>query len=125
VSDGRPGQAPDAHGNPPPLEDNTLCHFKEGRVVASYAALAFSANSYMAMHAAGCITAEDCWFAGDPLPAGQIGAFHLHWRRGAVVEEPYTAEGHAVDDIRAFEGQLYESVRLSPGDLVSEPSPGP
>jgi hypothetical protein len=125
ISDGRPGQAPDAHGNPPPLEDDTLCHFKDGRVVASYAALAFSANSYMAMHGASCMTAEDCWFAGDPLPFGQSGAFHLHWRQGAVVEEPYTAEGHAVEDMRAFEGQLYESVRLAPGDLVTEPSPGP
>jgi hypothetical protein len=125
VSDGRPGQAPDAHGNPPPLADNTLCHFAGGKVVASYASLAFNANSYQAMHAASCISASDCWFAGDQLPAGQVGAFHLHWSNGSLTAEPYAPEGHAVQDMTAFEGQLYESVRLSHGDLVSEASPGP
>jgi hypothetical protein len=125
ISDGRPGQAPDSQGNPAPLEGNTLCHFAGGRVVASYAKPAFNANSYQAMHAAGCISSQDCWFAGDPLPGGQVGSFHLHWSLGELTEEPYTPEGHAVEDIRLYRGQLYESVRLSPGDLVSEASPGP
>jgi hypothetical protein len=125
ISDGRPGQAPDALGNPPPLEDNTLCHFAGGKVVASYASLAFNANSYQAMHAAGCLSPTDCWFAGNPLPPGQVGAFHLHWNGSALVEDPYTAEGHAVEAMTPFEGQLYESVRVSKGDLVSEASPGP
>ena len=44
VSDGRPGQAPDSRGNPPPLQDDTLCHFAVGaggrfEVVGSYATL--------------------------------------------------------------------------------------
>jgi hypothetical protein len=69
ISDGRPGQAPDAHGNQAPLQDNTLCHFAGGQVVASYASVAFRANSYQPMHAAACIAPADCWFAGDPLPA--------------------------------------------------------
>jgi hypothetical protein len=125
ISDGRPGQAPDALGNPPPLEDNTLCHFSGGKVVASYASLAFNANSYQAMHAAGCLGPTDCWFAGNPLPAGQVGAFHVHWNGSSVVEEPYTPEGHAVEAMTPFEGQLYESVRVAKGDLVSEASPGP
>jgi hypothetical protein len=125
ISDGRPGQAPDALGNPPPLEDNTLCHFSGGKVVASYASLAFNANSYQAMHAAGCLSPTDCWFAGNPLPPGQAGAFHLHWNGSSVVEEPYAPEGHAVEAMTPFEGQLYESVRVSKGDLVSEASPGP
>lgn len=125
ISDGRPGQAPDALGNPPPLEDNTLCHFAGGKIVASYASLAFNANSYQAMHAAGCLSPTDCWFAGNPLPPGQVGAFHLHWNGSSMAEEPYTPEGHAVEAMTPFEGQLYESVRVSKGDLVSEASPGP
>jgi hypothetical protein len=125
ISDGRPGQAPDALGNPPPLEDNTLCHFAGGKVVASYASPAFSANSYQPMHAAGCISPTDCWFAGNPLPGGQVGAFHLHWNGSSLVEEPYAPEGHAVEAMTPFEGQLYESVRLTKGDLISEASPGP
>jgi hypothetical protein len=125
VSDGRPGQAPDAHGNPPRLEDNTLCHFQNGRVVASYASLDFNANSYQPMHAAGCISSEDCWFGGDLLPPGQVGAFHLRFKNGSIAAEPYTREGHAVEDMRAFEGQLIESVRLARGDLQSTAEPPP
>lgn len=113
VSDGRPGQAADAKGNPPPLEDDTLCHFENGRVLASYASLAFRANSYQAMHAAGCIGAHDCWFAGDPLPAPQLGSFHLHWNGTAVSAEPYTQDAYAVEDLGVFEEQLFESVQLT------------
>ncbi|HEY4428635.1 MAG TPA: hypothetical protein VGN08_10560 [Solirubrobacteraceae bacterium] len=125
ISDERPGQPPNAKGEPAPVEDNTLCRFSGGRVVASYASPAFNANSYAAMHAAGCLGPADCWFAGDPLPAGQTGAFHLHWDGGGVSELPYTAEGHSVQDMSPSEGQMLESVRISPGDRVSEPSPGP
>ncbi|HEX3692401.1 MAG TPA: hypothetical protein VHU13_03570 [Solirubrobacteraceae bacterium] len=113
ISDGRPGQAPDAHGDPAPIEDNTLCHFAGGRVVGSYASVAFRANSYQPMHAAGCIAPNDCWFAGDPLPAPQSGSFHLHWNGSSLSEEPYTQEGYAVQDARVFGGQLYESVQLA------------
>jgi hypothetical protein len=117
ISDGRPGQAPDAHNNPAPLQDNTLCHFADGQVVASYGSVAFRANSYQPMHAAGCIGVADCWFAGDPLPAPQLGSFHLHWNGSTVSAEPYAQEGYAVQDARAFDGQLYESVQLTPPTL--------
>jgi hypothetical protein len=120
VSDGRPGQAPDAHNNPPPLEDNTLCHFAGGQVVGSYASLAFRANSYRAMHAAGCIAAGDCWFAGDPLPAPQVGSFHLRWNGSSLTAQPYAQESYAVQDARAFQGQLYESVQVLP-PILEEP----
>ncbi|MFI5004598.1 MAG: hypothetical protein ACHQE6_06250 [Solirubrobacterales bacterium] len=120
VSDGRPGQVEAGSGGIPPLEDNTLCHFAGGQVVASYAHPAFQADSYREMHAAGCITATDCWFAGDPLPEPQIGAFHLHWNGSSLETEPYPAEGHAVEDMRLFEEHLYESVRISPEDRVAE-----
>jgi hypothetical protein len=125
ISDGRPGQAPNAHGEPPPLADNTLCHFSGGKVVASYGSLAFQANSYQPMHAAGCLGPSDCWFAGDPLPVGQTGSFHLRWKRGSLAPEPFTPEGHAVQDMTAYEGQLLESVRLARGDLAGEPSAEP
>src|SRR5262249_41452525 len=67
ISDGRPGQV-GIEGGRPPLEDNTLCHFDAGQVVGSYASLAFRLDSYQAMHAAGCLSPSDCWFAGDVLP---------------------------------------------------------
>ena len=121
ISDGRPGQAFDAKGNPPPLADNTLCHFENGRVIASYASLAFRADSYQAMHAAGCISANDCWFAGDPLPPPQVGSFHLHWNGTSVTEEPNTQNSSAVADLHSFGGQLFESLQLA-GPLSGESS---
>jgi hypothetical protein len=122
VSNGRPGQAANPKtGQPAPVEDNTLCHFAHGEVVASYASPAFQANSYAPMHALGCLSPSDCWFAGDPLPEQQSGeAFHLHWNGGALRAEP-APQGHAVQDMRAFEGRLYESVRLAPGDGEAVP----
>jgi hypothetical protein len=124
ISDGRPGQAADPNtGRPAPVQDNTLCHFSGGQVVTSYASRAFQANSYQAMHAAGCLNGGDCWFAGDPLPAPQVGSFHLHWYGGTLKAEAEPSEqaaSHVVGDMRAFEGKLYESPLLSTGDVVSE-----
>jgi hypothetical protein len=118
ISDGRPGQALEAEGRTPPLQDDTLCHFSGGRVVASYASLAFQASSYQPMHAAGCIGPSDCWFAGDPLPEPQVGAFQLNWN-GSSLTADANPQGHAVQDMRLFGGSLYESVRLSPEDQVT------
>jgi hypothetical protein len=122
ISDGRPGQA-EANGVEPPLEDNTLCHFAPGaggtlEIVGSYASLAFESSSYQPMNAAACISSDDCWFAGDTLPAPQIGAFQLHWNGQRVAAEPYLPEGHIVRGLAPFEGRLYESVQLQPGDKV-------
>jgi hypothetical protein len=126
ISNGRPGQTGESESSgSPPLDDNTLCRFSGGQVVASFAHPAFQADSYQAMHAAGCITASDCWFAGDQLPEPQFGAFHLHWNGSSLQAEPYPAEGHAVRDMRALEGHLYESVRVASGDRSSEPSSEP
>jgi hypothetical protein len=123
VSDGRPGQAGETTGGggerEVPLADNTLCHFASGQVVASYAHPAFQADSYMEMHAAACTTSTDCWFAGNPLPEPQIGAFHLHWTGSSLESEAYPGEGHAVWDMRALEGRLLESVRIATGDRVA------
>jgi hypothetical protein len=127
VSDGRPGQGSESKENInlPPLEDNTLCHFSDGQIVASYAHPAFQADSYLPMHAAGCFDSSDCWFAGEPLEEPQIGAFQLHWNGSAVEAEPYAEEGHAIESMSLLEGVLYEGVRISAGDRDSTPNPEP
>jgi hypothetical protein len=122
ISDGRAGQASESGGSlerAPPLEDNTLCHFANGQLLASYAHPAFQADSYQAMHGAACFDPSDCWFAGDPLEEPQVGAFQLRWNGASLEAEPYAGEGHAVEDMRAFEGRLYESVRIAHGDRVA------
>jgi hypothetical protein len=121
VSNGRPGQAPDANGNPPPLEDDSLCRFglnDAGRfeVLDSYATLAFQSTSYLPMHGAACLSANDCWFGGDPLQAPAEGAFQLHWNGSSVLAEPYTPEGHAVEEMRTFERSVFQSLRLLKAD---------
>ena len=120
VSAGRPGQASEFAGaEPPPLVDNTVCRFAAGQVVASYAHPDFQADSYQTMQGAACLGAGDCWFGGDPLSEPQVGAFQLHWNGGALEAEPYPGEGHAIEDMLAMEGRLYESVRISRHDVVS------
>jgi hypothetical protein len=123
ISDGRPGQAPNGKNEQPPLEDNTLCHFSGGQVVGSYASLAFQSTSYEAMHAGACLSPSDCWFGGEPLPSvlPTVGSFHLHWSNGSLAAEAYEGEAQPVEDMRPFEGQLYESVRLLPPREVFEP----
>jgi hypothetical protein len=143
VSDGRVGQISE-HGAP--LADNTLCHFKgsvrqPGAVVKSYGSLAFTVNSYQAMHGAGCLSQHDCWFAGDLLPAGSElapGSFHLHWNGAELAETP-DPQGHAVEDMRAFELRaampevsgallpryLFESVQHAVGDPIGHEPESP
>ena len=128
VSDGRKGQS--TSEGTPPLADNTLCHFApatEGEqrpleVVGSYASLAFLPSSYQAMDGAGCLSSEDCWFAGGPLPDEQVGSFHLHWNGHQMEAEP-GPQGHAVSSISRFGPVLYEGVRIESGDLDSEEEP--
>jgi hypothetical protein len=143
ISDGRTGQAAEQLGHTPPLEDNTLCHFElnptsgELEVVKSYASLAFQSTSYEAMNAAACFSASDCWFAGEPLEAPQIGTFQLHWNGHTITPEPYLPEGHAVGDMTAFPAfdaasagssntpqGLYESVRLEARDRILKSAGG-
>ncbi len=127
VSDGRPGQTSESKENInlPPLEDNTLCHFADGQIVASYAHPAFQADSYLQMHAAGCFEPADCWFAGEPLEEPQLGAFQLHLNGSALEAEPYPEEGHAIESMSLLEGILYEGARIAPGDRDSTPNPEP
>jgi hypothetical protein len=122
VSNGRPGQAPGPQNTLPPLEDNTLCHFAvngagQFEIVKSYASLAFESTSYQKINAAACVTPSDCWFGGEALPKPAIGSFQLHWDGSSVSEEPYLPEGHIVGDMQSFEGEIFESLRLSEKDL--------
>lgn len=117
ISDGRPGQA-NSQGHPPPLEDDTLCHFANGKVVGSYAKPAFEADSYQPMHGAGCLSPADCWFGGASLPE-RGGAFQLHWDGSTVTAEP-NPSGHAVEDMRPFEDRLFEGVRIGPNEQEQE-----
>lgn len=132
VSDGRPGQADEANGTTPPLEDDTLCRFAlppgaapastSLEVRTSYASPAFQSNSYQAMDAAGCISSSDCWFAGGPLPEPQVGAFQLHWN-GETLSEAPSPQGHAVGDMRLYGGRLYESLLIAATDKLTDPEP--
>jgi hypothetical protein len=126
ISNGRTGQA-DVDGNAPPLEDDTLCRFADGKIVESFAAPAFEADSYQPMDAAACLSPEDCWFAGAQLPqqSTEIGAFQLHWDGSALSESPYTGEGHEIKDFGAFNGELFESLRLLEDDPVSKTEASP
>ena len=127
VSDGRPGQSSESKENInlPPLENNTLCHFADGQVVGSYAHPAFQSDSYLQMHAAGCLGPSDCWFGGEGLEEPLLGAFQLHWNGSALEAEPYPEEGHAIESMSALEGLLYEGVRIAPGDRDGTPNAEP
>jgi hypothetical protein len=124
ISDGRPGQAANGLGQLPPLEDDTLCRFafnaasERLEVAGSYAAPAFAASSYQPMSAAACLNATDCWFGGAPLPEPLPGAFQLHWNGSSLDAEPNT-RAYSIEDMRAFEGHLYESLDL-PAELEPE-----
>jgi hypothetical protein len=125
VSDGRPGQVAKNSGGEEeeaPLQDNTLCHFAGGQVAGSYAHLAFQRDSYRAMDAAACVppappavASRECWFGGVMLPAGEVGAFQLHWNGTALEEQP-EPEGHAIHDMRALEDAIFESVEVEDTD---------
>lgn len=113
ISDGRPGQAASLQGELPPLEADTLCHFSDGEVVASYAQPGFEPTSYLEMHGAACLSATDCWFAGEQVLAPGFGAFQLHWNGAKIEPEPYPAEGYAVESMSLFDHRIYEGVDLS------------
>ncbi len=127
VSDQRPGQA-SVDGHLPPLADDSLCHFSDGSIVASYAHLAFEADSYEQMYGAACLSPQppaesstDCWFGGEALPEPRIGSFHLHWNGSALEEEPYLNQGDPVRDMRQVESAIFESVAYNKANPHNEP----
>jgi len=129
ISDQRPGQAP-VDGVQPPLADRSLCHFSDGAIVASYARLAFEADSYEAMSGAACLppqppatSSRDCWFGGEALASPLVGSFHLHWNGSALEAQPYTDRSDPVLEMRALENAIFESVAYSQNDAhIEEPT---
>lgn len=125
ISNGRPGEAP-VNDKAAPIIDDTLCRFgrakepngQEGplKVLESFAWPADEADSYQEMHAAICLSREDCWFGGESLPSQnpEIGAFQLHWNGSSLTVVPFPGESHAIWDYQVFENDLYQSVRLKP-----------
>jgi hypothetical protein len=107
------------------LEENrTLCHFKGGEVIASYAEPIRTATTYSRMEAAACNGPADCWFAGEPLDetAPNQGPFHLHWNGGGLTAVPSLTEAQpqivdppgTITDLAFFEGTLYETATEAP-----------
>jgi len=103
----------------------SLCHFKDGGVVASYGEPIGSAGAYLHMNAAICAGPSDCWFAGARLPGSvNQGAFHLHWDGSALAAIPSLSDpaeildpGRAVFGLAYHQGSPYESVRVEEGDV--------
>jgi hypothetical protein len=103
----------------------SLCHFKDGRVAASYGEPIGAAGSYLHINAAACAGPADCWFAGERLP-GSIneGAFHLHWNGSSLTALPSLGEqqsglldpGRSVTGLALHGGSFYEGVRVAEGD---------
>jgi hypothetical protein len=111
ISDQRPGQILPTGGKGA-LQDISLCHFKDGQVVASYALPLDQPNSYRPMNAAACDTPTDCWFGGT---LDSNGAFHLHWD-GTNVNVVDGPADHEIASMAVDHGQIIESVQLNPGD---------
>jgi hypothetical protein len=115
------------------LWNRSLCHFRNGEVVASYAEPLGQATSYSRMNAATCDGPDDCWFGGERLSGNpNVGAFHLHWNGSTLspvpsltIPEPALADpGRAVFAMHFFQGQLFESVTVRSGDHPeNEPEP--
>jgi hypothetical protein len=132
ISDQRVGQ----EGGEGSLLNRSLCHFKDGQVVASYAEPLGQPTSYMRMDAAACSGPDDCWFAGERLPGTtNTGAFHLHWDGQALTAVPSLHDpqpeledpARTVEGLAFQEGRLYESVQAQgdddvPGEQASAPS---
>jgi hypothetical protein len=112
------------------FDDRSLCRISGGRVVASYATPQGQANSYQQMSAAACAAPDDCWFAGGLLAAPPpYGAFHLHWDGRALTSVPSSAApvtedpAHAVLDLAAHQGSIFESVVLGDDDPENPNAP--
>lgn len=104
--------------------NRTLCHFAEGKVVASYAEPAASAEAFEKMSAAACAGPADCWFGGVELrqPAPNRDPFHLHWDGEAPVAVPSRTLSEPevrsmpgdVQGLEFAQGRLFEAVSAAP-----------
>ena len=108
------------HQHVPPLEDNTLCHFADGQIVASYAHPAFQADSYQEMHAAGCIwkhptagSRANRWKNRSSARFSCTGTA-ARWKPNRIPKKGMRSRTCACS-----KGIMYESVRIAPGDRDS------
>ncbi len=111
----------------PPLEDNTLCHFAPshpGQSAGSRRLLRppglpgrlLSGDARRGLH-------RRRQTAGSPAircPNRRSARSSCTGTAARWKPNHTPAEGHAIEDMRPFEGRLYESVRIAPGDRVSE-----
>jgi len=125
ISDQRPGQITSTEQNKGDLEALSLCHFQGDTVVGSYAMPLGEPDSYVEMDAAACLSAEDCWFAGQDGEPPNIGSFHLHWN-GSEVSAVYDSSDHVVTGMASFNGKFYEGLAVGSEDsyLPEEEEPG-
>lgn len=112
ISDQRPGQIIANGSAGAQLWDVSLCHFLNGQVVGSYALPIEQPDSYQPMDAAACSGPDDCWFGGA---LDSEGAFHLYWN-GSELSVVNAPQDHAIAAMAVDQGQIYESVKLAPGD---------
>ncbi len=113
ISDQRAGQIT---GRPNlALEALSLCHFINDEVVGSYAMPLGEPDSYLEMDAAACLSANDCWFAGQDGQSPNVGSFHLHWD-GSEMTAIYDSSDHAVTGMTSFDGKLYEGLAIDAHD---------
>jgi hypothetical protein len=98
--------------SPPRVGSGTsLCHFRDGQVVASYSTPEESPDPFRQMFSAACRASGDCWFGGvaaQDATGSRAGAFHLHWD-GQALTTAYAPRGRGVSDIEPFGGRLYET----------------
>jgi hypothetical protein len=87
----------------------TLCHFRGGAIVASYATPVSAADRYDEMSSGACLTPNDCWFGGAALAAPRVGAFHLRWD-GSTLTQVVGPQGREVRGMAAASGQVIEIV---------------
>lgn len=105
ISDPAPNSA-----EPDEIAD-TLCHFVNGAVVASYATPLGSADPYVQMSAAACNGPADCWFGGTHAASPLTGAFHLQWD-GTTLTDFLGPQDRTIEGLAALDGQFFESVRV-------------
>lgn len=93
----------------------TLCHFVDGRVVASYAtAPADQEAPYPTMNAAACNGPNDCWFSGPVVDIPQFGTFYLHWD-GVQLTATRHPSARGVADLQAFGGAVIGGTAVGTG----------
>jgi hypothetical protein len=89
----------------------SLCHFRDGQVVASYSTPEESPDPFRQMFAAACRAPDDCWFGGvasqDPV-GERVGAFHLRWD-GQSLFTVYAPRGRGVSDIEPVGDEFFET----------------